>query len=267
MKLAAMAALLLALLPVGKLGAQGHRSLTDSENGILLAQGATIVVPSNDDQDATDVQALQEKILLLRSSIKSLTESLAIANNEAETFKRQAADLTLKIEALGIAGVEKDQNKLEQRLLAAVRDLRLQKEQNEKAVNQLVRLTEAIQVLMKSAENIAPQMRMTVETELRKTNEILGATPIAGADPIAATLSDGMVIEVKEDLALIVANIGQKQGVQIGMPFQVWREDKRIGEVRVVDVRERISGALIQNLESEKEPIKNGDRLKVDARQ
>ena len=32
-----------------------------------------------------------------------------------------------------------------------------------------------------------------------------------------------MVVDVKEELALIVANIGEKQGVRIGMPFQVAR--------------------------------------------
>ena len=81
-----------------------------------------------------------------------------------------------------------------------------------------------------------------------------------------ATLNDGMVVDVKDDLALVIANIGEKQGVSIGMPFQVWRDDKRIGEVRVVDVRRSISGAVIQSLESEKVPVKTGDRLKVDAR-
>ena len=74
-----------------------------------------------------------------------------------------------------------------------------------------------------------------------------------------------MVVDVKDDLALVVANIGEKQGVRVGMPFQIWREDKRIGEVRVVDVRKTICGAVIQSLESEKEPVKTGDRLKVDA--
>ena len=120
---------------------------------------------------------------------------------------------------------------------------------------------------MKSTDLIDPQIRLAVETELRKTNEVLGAPAAAKAESAEATLNDGMVVDVKEDLSLIVANIGQKQGVQIGMPFQVVRAGKLIGEVRVVDVRERLSGAVIQNLESEKTPIKSGDRLKVDARQ
>ncbi len=239
--------------------------MTDSENGILLAQGATITVPIAE-EDSSELERSQEQILLLRSSIKSLTDSLGIANSEAEMFKRQSADLALKLEALGIAGVENDQSKIEQRLLAAVRDLRLLKKQNEAAVNQLVRLTEAVQVLIKSTESIDPQIRLTVETELRKTNAVLGNPGGAKVEGIEPTLNDGMVVDVKEDLSLIVGNIGEKQGVRVGMPFQVWREDKRIGEARVVDVRDRICGAIIQNLESEKIPIKAGDRLKVDAR-
>jgi hypothetical protein len=263
--LAATAAGILALLPASRLAAQGNRSLTDSDR--LFAQGVTITVPSAEEFTRDDTEALQEQILLLRSAVKSLTESLAISNNEAETFKRQANELSLRIEALGLAGVEKDQGKLEQRLLAAVRDLRLLKEQHENAVSQLVRLTEAIQILMKSTEGVDPQLRMNVEAELRKTNEVLGAPAASAAESVEPTLSDGMVVDLKDDLALVVANIGAKHGVRIGMPFQVWRGSKRIGNVRVVDVRDRISGAIVQSLESEKVPIKTGDRLKVDARQ
>ena len=127
MRHAAIAAALLALLPVTRLEAQSNRSLTDSENRILLAQGATITVPEPGAPEEENVEALQEQILLLRSAIRSLTESLAISNSEAETFKRQATDLTLKIEALGIPDTQNDGGKLEQKLLAAVRDLRLLK--------------------------------------------------------------------------------------------------------------------------------------------
>ena len=214
----------------------------------------------------TDHGSLEEKLVLARSSIKALTDSLAMANNEAEVFKRQAADLQLKLDAYGLAGLDKEPEKIEQRLLAAVRDLRLLKKQNEDAVTQLVRLSESIQVLIKTTEGINPQARMVVETELRKTSEILGTPNAAKAQSIEATLSDGMVVDTKEDLSLVVANIGAKHGVKVGMPFQVWRDNRRIGNVRVVDVRDRICGAVIQNLVSEKETVKSGDRLRVDAR-
>ena len=49
------------------------------------------------------------------------------------------------------------------------------------------------------------------------------------------------------------------------MPFRVWRGDREIGLVRVVDVREKISGAVIQTLGSDTDTVKVGDRLRVDA--
>jgi hypothetical protein len=76
---------------------------------------------------------------------------------------------------------------------------------------------------------------------------------------------DGQVVSVKEEWSLVVGNIGEKQGVKIGMPLRVLRADKLIATLRVVDVRQRICGAVIQEMGSGK--IKVGDRLQADARQ
>ena len=62
-----------------------------------------------------------------------------------------------------------------------MRDLRVLKEQHESAINQLVRIAEAVQVMIKSSEGMDPQARLAVETELRKTNELLGAPTAAKA--------------------------------------------------------------------------------------
>lgn len=261
MKVVATAAAFIVLPGIFGSAAQDNRSLKDFES-VPLGQEISVPAP-----DETDPGSLEEKLLLARASIKALTESLAMANNEAEVFKRQSTDLQLKLDAYGLAGLEKEPEKVEQRLLAAVRDLRVLKKQNEDAVNQLVRLAESIQVMIKTTEGINPQARMAVEAELRKTSEILGSPSAAKAESVEATLADGMVVDTKEDLSLVVANIGARHGVKVGMPFQVWRENRRIGNVRVVDVRDRISGAVIQNLESEKETVKSGDRLRVDAKQ
>lgn len=257
-----LTAALLVLLPSTRSAGQDNRSLTNFET---VAFGQEITVP--DPEDSSAPASLSEQLVLARSSIAALTESLALANSEAEIFKRQAADLQLKLDAYGLAGIDQQPEKIEQRLLSAVRDLRLVKKQNEDAINQLVRLTEAIQVLMKTTENVDPQVRASVESELRKTREILGNPVAQETTSVEATLEDGMVVDVKDELSLVVGNIGARQGVKIGMPFQVWRDNRRIGLVRVVDVRDRITGAVIQNLVSEKETIQVGDRLRVDARQ
>jgi hypothetical protein len=261
MRVVATAAALMVLPVIHGSPAQDNRSLTDFEYARL---GQEITVPATDDAGP---EGLEERLVLARASINALTEALAIANSEAEVFKRQSADLQLKLDAYGLAGLEKEPGKLEQRLLSAVRDLRVMKKQSDDAVNQLVRLSESIQVLIKTTEGINPQARMAVEAELRKAGEILGSPNAPKAESMEATLTDGMIVDIKEDLSLVIGNIGARHGVKTGMPFQVWRDGRRIGTVRVVDARDRICGAIIQNLESEKVPVKTGDRLRVDARQ
>jgi hypothetical protein len=102
-----------------------------------------------------------------------------------------------------------------------------------------------------------------VEAQLRGASELATKQPKAPEE--MATLMDARVISVKEEWSLVVANIGQNQGVKMGMPMRVMRADKLIATLRVVDVRQRICGAVIQEMGSEK--IKVGDRLQADARQ
>jgi hypothetical protein len=78
---------------------------------------------------------------------------------------------------------------------------------------------------------------------------------------------DGSVISVKDEWSFVVGNLGETQGVKIGMPLRVMRGDQKIATMRVVDVRQKICGAVIQEMDSAKEKIKVGDRLQVDAQQ
>ena len=105
---------------------------------------------------------------------------------------------------------------------------------------------------------------MEVETQLRSLNELIAKADNPPAETV--TLMDGNVISVKDEWSLVVGNIGEKHGVKMGMPMRVMRADKQIATLRVVDVRQRICGAVIQKMDSEKEKIKVGDRLQADAR-
>ena len=66
------------------------------------------------------------------------------------------------------------------------------------------------------------------------------------------------------DPCFLNTRVGEKQGVKIGMPLRVLRNDKKVATLRVVDVRQRICGAVIQEMVSEKDKIRVGDRLQVD---
>jgi len=243
------------------LAAQVNSSLSDQN---IEFTEAKVTLQSVAEENARQ----KEQIALLHQQVKSLTESLAIANSEAEVFKRETGELKLRMEALGIDAAGSGKNKLEQRLLKAVSDLKIVQDDKDKLADQLVRLSESVVRYLKTATSTDPDARMALEAEMRAVNEALGI-PTGQAvemEQTEATLTGAMVISVKEELALVIANIGTKQGVKIGMPFKVMRNGKQIGLVRVVDVRDKISGTVIQEIDSAKNKIKVGDHLEVDAR-
>ncbi|MEI8234298.1 MAG: hypothetical protein WCH57_06390 [Verrucomicrobiota bacterium] len=215
-------------------------------------------------------QLLKRQLAEAQEAIKSLTDSLAVSNSEAEVFRRETAELKQRMTALGVDGLSGDKSKLEQRLLKAVRDLQLVQNEKDKLSDELVQLSEAVLRYTKVATTDNAEARMALEARLRSVAEVLGipgsqAAPGPKGPAMNGTLTNGMVVSIKEELSLVVANIGSRQGVRVGMPFKVVRDDHLIGLVRVVDVREKICGAVIQSLDSEKNKIKVGDRLIVDA--
>jgi len=235
------------------LAAEGNSSLSDSKNESGTVTAAALLAQKEE---------LRRQLSLSQETVQTLTTSLAESNAEAELFRRKFADLQLRMEALGLASASKDRAKLEQRLLTAVSDLQLAQKERDQYRDQMMQLSETMLRYLKTAEGGDPQARMDVETQLRSMNALVDKS--AKAQPQNGSLLDGNVISVKEEWSFVVGNFGAREGVKIGMPLRVKRGDDVVAKLRVVDVRERICGAVIQ--ESGKEKIKVGDRLEVDAR-
>jgi hypothetical protein len=236
--------------------AQGNSSLSES-NTETVKQSASA-------GSLAEAEQLRRQWSIAQESIKALTSSLAESNAEAEELRRKYSDLQLRMEALGLTSANKDRTKLEQRLLAAVSDLQLAQKARDEYRDQMLRLNEAILRYLKMSQGGDAQARMDVEMQLRSTNDLVTklTNPVDAPEP---TLMDGSVISVKQEWSFVVGNLGDKQGVKIGMPMRVMRDDRRIASLRVVDVRQKICGAVIQEMDSKKEKIKVGDRLQVDA--
>ena len=245
------------LLPVGRLAAEGDSSLSESkvENAEHAVTAGALLVQNEE---------LRRQLSVEQESLKALTSSLAESNAEAELFRRKYSDLELRMEALGLASASKDRAKLEQRLLAAVSDLQLAQKERDEYRDQMLRLNEAMLRYLKTSQGGDAQARMEVETQLRSMNNLVTRSASA-PDSAEPSLLDGSVISVKDEWSFVVGNLGEKQGVKIGMPMRVMRNDRKIARLRVVDVRQKICGAVIQEIDSEKEKIRIGDRLQVDA--
>ncbi len=245
------------LLLVGRLAADGNSSLSESKSedaGRAVSGEASL----------EENEQLQRQLSIAQESLKTLTSSLAESNAEAELFRRKYSDLELRMEALGLASANKDRAKLEQRLLAAVSDLQLAQKERDEYRDQMLRLNEAMLCYLKTSQGGDAKARMDVETQLRSTNKLFTKSNSAPDLP-ERSLMDADVISVKDEWSFVVGNLGEKQGVKIGMPMRVMRGDRKIATLRVVDVRQKICGAVIQEMDSSKEKIRVGDRLQVDA--
>ena len=96
----------------------------------------------------TENEALRRRNDSNKETIHTLTESLAVANAECEVFRRQSGELKLRMEALGLAAVGDNKEALEQRLLQAVRDLALVRDEKDVLAEHLVALSESVMLYL-----------------------------------------------------------------------------------------------------------------------
>jgi len=240
--------------------------------GAGVGQSDDSSLPNTDSEssEATVLVAL-EKLLAENRKLKGEADEArrlaAAATAEAEVFKRQIVEINLRMEALGTSTT--DPSKLEQRLLQAVHDLQIS-ERGRKALSaELVRIADLAHIFVDKPD---AETKLVLEAELKKAEEIMvkaavndfGALEQKAAEP-AADLFNGKVSAVKPELGCVVINLGAKQGVKPGMPFQVRRGQRVIATIRVVDARQTFAGTVIQNLVSDKDPIKLGDTVRVNS--
>ena len=128
--------------------------------------------------------------------------------------------------------------------------------QNDALRAELVRMKEEVARLTLSLA----QARAEVDEAMlaRSGSQPADVAPVAGASSIVA---DGWKItEVNADLKLVVMDAGTASGLRRGMLLYALRSDKPVSRLRVVDVRERITGAVVEENFGAVRPEK-GDRV------
>lgn len=248
---------MLALPPVAH-SAGSFTDLNIEYGELKLALGAAL----------SENMQLREDIAENAKALSDARRSILDISSEAALFKAQTLQMRLRMDALGIGAVSGGSPKLEQRLLSAVNQLRAMELKKSRVSEALVRLTEAAGLYVKADPGQNAESRLTLETEIRNSNSALLTESMAPDAPTAIpSLENGRVISANATLSLVVVNMGFSSGVKLGMPMQVVRDQQVIGRVRVVDVREKISGAVIQDLVSQKKQFKIGDHVNVAAEQ
>jgi hypothetical protein len=201
----------------------------------------------------------------LEARVKALTDQLAAANAESESFREQWQDLKLRDEALGVDALTVDDQKLEDRLTQAVKELYQTELRRREAVQLLDKLLTSTQLLLQTAPKEDPKTRADYEVASRAAKDYL-AGHNGAAIPIGDSLDDGKIADINPELNAVVLNLGKSQGVKEGMPFLIYQDNVEVGTVKIVLARDLVSAAMVESVKPNA-VLKVGDRAAVDARQ
>ncbi len=95
--------------------------------------------------------------------------------------------------------------------------------------------------IRKLSEALAEAQAALDVNEARRAQAAGSAAETPVDVPIEARIADA-----NAELGLVVLDQGARQGVRYGLPLTVMRGRRRVARIRVVDVRERVAGAAVE---------------------
>lgn len=213
------------------------------------------------------IRSLESQLAAAKDKNDALTQSAAAANQEAAELKDRYERLRGLLEGLGIAALENSTEQTQERLLASLSDLRVVETSRQKLADSLMELAEASLQFANTVQTPDATANDRLSKALTKAEDVLSAaaapqTEVAAAEP--SNLQEARIVSLKPDLGIAVLSVGSRDGVKPGMPFEIYREDKPIAKILVTEVRSSVSGAVVQELANAADPVKVGDRGKVD---
>jgi hypothetical protein len=191
----------------------------------------------------SDNQRLTTELEQRETIIHLLTENLAVARTESELFQKRWSEEQLRAQALGINLADDSGRQVQRQFVESVRALYLAEAERQRLVAQLQRLLDAVQ----GQTNVTGEVVRTRALLAAADRPATGGTRTAGSADGA--LDAARVLDVNPNLRLVVLNIGLLHGARIGMPVVILRGDRVVAELKIVEVRRRICGALIERVE------------------
>ena len=206
-----------------------------------------------------------------------------IEDQVAEALSRDLArakrDKFVAIETLGklegenrdlqqrMAQLAKIKASLGEKLLVADSQLQRTREERDRLAEELV----SVRLVLREREEEVDQVKAKLAKTIEETKEIAGGraasielppivvkAAMAPGGKTPAPLPQGRIVTINDEYKFVVIDLGKEQGVEAGMPFTVYRGDKEIGQVEVIEAHQRISAADIKKVK-ERTNIKVND--------
>ena len=187
----------------------------------------------------------------LEAAVRALTASTAIARTESELFQHLWKEAEVRSQTLGANLLESDGVATHRQLVEALRKLYV-------AESDRIHLAELLRHLVGEIES-----NHDVAADIAAAKILVELRPDRTVDKRAgSSLQIARVLEVNGSLQMVVLDVGASQGVRVGMPLIILHGERVVAELRVVEVRPKISGALIEKVENNV-TIKAGDTAEV----
>jgi hypothetical protein len=207
-----------------------------------------------------DNQQLKTDLEQRETIIHLLTQNLAIARTESELFQKKWSEAQMRAQTLGVNFADDTTTQAQRQLVESVRALYLAQAERERLVEQLQRLLQAVEKQSDVAGELARTKALLVATEQSASDGTGKGSD--GNKQAGGAIGSATVLDVNPNLRLVVLNVGLLQGARVGMPLVVWRGDRVVAQLKIVEVRQRICGALIERVEK-KVTLKAGDKAGV----
>lgn len=214
-----------------------------------------MVVPCDGQEDAANLAKLQDLVLDLREENQSLQRALVESNKAAKASTDQLNQVRARLEALGKNLLDGGDD----RLIQAAADLELASERIVQLEAVAVRLSSSVTDYLRQAVVSDPDARLRVEKAMRELDSISGLRQKPRPDIRTGDLQRAQIVSLDQESGMLVLNLGETQGATIGMTFRLMRGQQSYGKAILADVRQGVSGAFIEQIDSKENTPRLGD--------
>lgn len=94
---------------------------------------------------------------------------------------------------------------------------------------------------------------------MRELDSVSGLRQKPRPDIRTGELQRAQIVSLDQESGMLVLNLGEKQGATIGMTFRLMRGQQPYGKAILADVRQGVSGAFVEQIDSKDQTPRPGD--------
>ena len=191
----------------------------------------------------------------IREENQALQRALVESNKAEKASTDQLNQVRERLEALGKNLLDGGDD----RLIQAAADLELANERIVQLEAAAARLSSSVTDYLRSAVVSDPDARLRVETAMRELDSISGLRQKPRPDIRTGDLQRAQIVSLDQESVMLVLNLCETQGATIGMTFRLMRGQQSYGKAILADVRQGVSGAFIEQIDSKENTPRLGD--------